>query len=182
MGSPAKFAHVVYQTKRLGEMVDWYQTVLGCHIVYRNDFLAFLTYDDEHHRVALLAMPDIDGDGVNHKAVGVNHVAYTFDGLGSLLDLYVDMRDRDILPFWCTNHGPTTSIYYRDPDGNQLEMQVDNFPTVEEATRWMAGPKFAENPIGVDFDPDELLAKYRAGVPVEQLLVRPDGEPSPIPL
>ena len=182
MGSPSKFAHVVYQTKQIDVMIDWYERVLGCHVIYRNEMLAFLSYDEEHHRVALIQMPDLAGEQVNHQALGVNHVAYTFENLGGLLDLYAGLRDQRVLPFWCTNHGPTTSMYYRDPDGNQMEMQVDNFPTVEEATRWMEGPKFAENPIGVDFDPEELLAKFQSGVPVEELLVRPDGEPSPIPM
>lgn len=33
--------------------------------------------------------------------------------------------------------GSTTSIYYKDPDGNMLETQVDNFDSVEEATKFM---------------------------------------------
>jgi len=51
---PTKFAHVVYRTRRFDAMVNWYQTVFGATIQYRNPALAFLTYDDEHHRVALL--------------------------------------------------------------------------------------------------------------------------------
>lgn len=39
------------------------------------------------------------------------------------------------------NHGPTTSLYYRDPDGNQIETQVDNFETAEEATAFMNSPE-----------------------------------------
>jgi len=30
------------------------------------------------------------------------------------------------------NHRPTTSMYYRDPDGNRVELQIDNFPTAKE--------------------------------------------------
>lgn len=181
MVSPSKFAHVVYQTSRFTEMVAWYQSVLGCTVVHQNDFLSFLTYDDEHHRVAIVALPDLQGDAVDHAKPGVNHVAYTYAGLGDLLGHYERLRDEGILPYWSVNHGPTVSMYYRDPDGNQMEFQVDAFATPEEATRWMGGPAFAENPIGVDYDPGELLAQLRAGVPEAELLARPDGPMAAIP-
>jgi hypothetical protein len=45
----------------------------------------------------------------------------------------------------------------------------------------MAGPVFAENPIGVAFDPDMLLARYEAGEDETALLRRPEGPPSGIP-
>jgi hypothetical protein len=31
----------------------------------------------------------------------------------------------------------TTSLYYADPDGNQIELQVDNFATPEEGTAFI---------------------------------------------
>ena len=38
-----------------------------------------------------------------------------------------------IKPYWCINHGLTTSLYYHDPDDNAVELQVDNFASSEEA-------------------------------------------------
>ena len=181
MVSPRKFAHVVYQTGRFTEMVAWYESVLGCRAVYQNDFLSFLTYDDEHHRVAIAAIPGLQGDGVDHSGPGVNHVAYTYADLNDLLGNYERLRDAGVLPYWCVNHGPTVSMYYRDPDGNQMEFQVDAFATPDEATGWMEGPDFAQNPIGVDYDPEDLLAQHRAGVPEVELLARPDGPMAAIP-
>jgi hypothetical protein len=64
-------------------------------------------------------------------------------------------------------------MYYKDPDGNRVELQVDNYPSAEEANRWMRSGDFAANPIGVVFDPDDLLARYRAGEPIEKLTTRP---------
>ena len=29
------------------------------------------------------------------------------------------------------------SMYYRDPDGNRVELQIDNFATAEEGQAWM---------------------------------------------
>ena len=181
MVSPSKFAHVVYQTGRFQEMVEWYEAVLGCHAVYQNEVLSFLTYDDEHHRVAIAAIPDLQGDEVDHSRPGVNHVAYTYASLEDLVGNYERLRDAGVLPYWCVNHGPTVSMYYRDPDGNQMEFQVDVFATPEGATGWMEGLDFASNPIGVNYDPEELLAQVRAGVPAAELMVRPEGPMAAIP-
>ena len=48
----------------------------------------------------------------------MHHVAYTFDDLDGLLDRYVLLRDQGITPAVSIAHGVTTSMYYRDPDGN----------------------------------------------------------------
>ena len=51
---PSKLAHLVFQTNRLPAMRDWYCTVLDGHVIYQNPHLSFVTYDDEHHRVAFI--------------------------------------------------------------------------------------------------------------------------------
>jgi hypothetical protein len=94
---------------------------------------------------------------------------------------YRQRKARGIQPVWCVNHGPTTSIYYRDPDGNQIETQVDNFDTIDEANTFMASKEFAENPIGTDFDPEELIGKIRAGEDEEVLKKRVEIGPRGLP-
>src|SRR5208283_628790 len=56
---PTKFAHAVLRTNKFRQMVDWYQTVLQANVVFENEMLAFMTYDDEHHRLAIAAFPGI---------------------------------------------------------------------------------------------------------------------------
>ena len=63
-------------------------------------------------------------------------------------------------------------MYYQDPDGNTLETQVDAFDTPEAATAFMAGPEYQVNPIGTDFDPEELCKLVEAGEDEEKLKVR----------
>lgn len=166
--SPAKFAHVVLKTKRLGELVSWYETVLGARIAMRNDFIAFMTYDDEHHRIALVQNPGFAERPDN--AIGLEHFAYTFGSLGELLQTYKRLEAKGILPVWSINHGPTTSLYYADPEGNRIEMQVDNYPDVESLNAWFASGAFAKNPIGVNFDPEKLLARWLNGDPESELI------------
>ena len=64
MARPSKFAHVVYSTRRFDEMVDWYQRVFEATVVYQNPALAFLTYDDEHHRFAFANLSVFTPDSV----------------------------------------------------------------------------------------------------------------------
>ena len=169
--APAKLAHVVRRTTRLEEMIAWYETVLAARVVHRDDMLAFLTYDDEHHRIAIARIPGLE-DG-SQMAAGTDHIAFTYEDLGDLLNTWARLRAEGIEPYWCLNHGPTTSMYYKDPDGNRIEFQVDNFGSVEEGSRWMRTDAFASNPIGVVFDPDDLLARYRAGESLETLVRQP---------
>src|SRR5207249_798186 len=52
--APEKFAHVVLKTANYDAVITWYATVLQARVAFRNDVIAFLTYDDEHHRVAVI--------------------------------------------------------------------------------------------------------------------------------
>jgi catechol-2,3-dioxygenase len=169
--TPVQLAHIVRRTSRFDAMLSWYQTVLGAEVVHSDGTLAFLTYDAEHHRIAIAQIPGLEEQP--QMAAGTDHVAFTYADLGDLLYTYTRLERAGIEPYWCINHGPTTSMYYKDPDGNRVELQVDNFPSAEEANRWMRSGAFAANPIGVVFDPQELLARYRAGEPIEKLTARP---------
>ena len=97
-------------------------------------------------------------------------MAFTFAGLGDLLDKYCQLKATGTTPYWCVNHGPTTSMYVRDPDGNQVELQVDNYPDTESLHAWFRSGAFTRNPMGETYDPEQLLARHRAGEPSEALL------------
>ncbi|KAL4801510.1 Glyoxalase/Bleomycin resistance protein/Dihydroxybiphenyl dioxygenase [Aspergillus unguis] len=159
--SPASLAHVVLRTANLPRMVDFYTTFLGGTVTYGNEILSFITYDEEHHRIALIGVPST-GPKVP-TSCGLEHIAFAFNNLSDLLAAYRHRKARGISPVWCVNHGPTTSIYYKDPDGNMLETQVDNFDTVDDANAFMMSSYFAENPIGTDFDPEEMIKAITRG-------------------
>jgi catechol-2,3-dioxygenase len=132
--------------------------------------VAFITYDEEHHRIALVATPQ--EKSAPPGAAGMDHFAYGFDEFGDLMASYKRLRDAGIKPAWCVNHGPTTSLYYEDPDGTRVELQVDNFATEAQLKGWMETEAFENNPIGVPFDPDKLLARYEAGDPLDELILQ----------
>ena len=164
----AKFAHFVLRAQDLGKTVAWYKNVLGLSVQHENPNLVFLTYDDEHHRLAIVQAQNLEE--VPRGAAGVDHVAYTLETLEDLLALYKRLKGEEILPVWSVNHGMTTSLYYEDPNSVRVEFQVDNFETKEELNAYIHGEAFAKNPIGVAFDPEKLMARFENGDSMEELV------------
>jgi catechol-2,3-dioxygenase len=164
---PSAFVHFVLKTNRFEEQVSFYKQLLNAWEVFSSRGVSFLTYDDEHHRIAIAQVEGISD--LNPKTAGFEHIAYAFSTLGDLLANYVRLKEKDILPYWCINHGMTTSLYYRDIDGNQIETQTDNFDTHEELVGYFHTDEFRAEPLGVQFDPDRLIELYRDGVPEVEL-------------
>jgi catechol-2,3-dioxygenase len=155
---PARMAHLVYRCARRAETVAWYMKVFQAHLVFEDDVLTFITYDDEHHRFAFFNMPDVPPKA--GETAGVHHIAYSYGSIGDVLATYVRLMSLGIVPFWCINHGPTTSVYYRDPEGNDIELQADNG---DDPEAYFHSEAFKQNPMGVEFDPDELVLMWQAG-------------------
>lgn len=173
MTATPKFAHAVLMTNRRDAMRDWYCAVLDAHVVFEDAMLCFITYDDEHHRLAFVSPPP----GVTFaerapNSVGLMHTAYTFANLAALLDRYAGLKSRGIEPRVPIQHGVTTSLYYRDPDGQYVEMQVDNFANADDATAYMRGPEFAGDAVGPVYDPQRMLDDFKHGVSVATLQTR----------
>ena len=169
MASPKKLSHIVLQTNRRREMIDWYCTVLGAEILYEAEHISFISYDDEHHRVAFLDPgPLAEREPAGPKAgkeAGLHHVAFTFGGLDDLIDNYQRLKAIGIRPHRCVNHGVTTSMYFYDPDHNQVELLVDNFATAAEGRAYMKSRSINDkNPVGIVYDPEELTDEARRAV------------------
>jgi catechol-2,3-dioxygenase len=163
--SPAKLSHAVFRTTRLKEMVEWYRTVLNAEVMYENDFLVFMTYDEEHHRIAFAQVP-----GLAEKpkgSAGLDHLAFFYSTFADWISTYERLKAAGITPRVPIHHGLTMSLYYRDPDDNGVELSIDN---VEKSQwhDWMRN-NLGKNPMGMGFDPDELARKYHAGVPETEL-------------
>ncbi len=175
---PAYISHYGIRARRYREMIRWYKTVFSARVQHENEFLAFMTFDDEHHRLVIF-----EDDATVDKpatAAGVDHVGYGLASFGDLVLTYERLKAEGITPFLPLNHRFTTSLYYRDPDGNEVELSVDNFPTKGECDAFVRSERMEEigrPPFGYAFDPDELARLYHQGVPHEALarIGVPDG-------
>jgi catechol 2,3-dioxygenase-like lactoylglutathione lyase family enzyme len=166
--APAKLAHIVLRTNRYDEMLAWWKTVLELDVLHANPFITFLTFDEEHHRIAIARLPDLKDSVPN--AVGVDHFAFSYASVGELLCTYERLAAQGIRPTTSIHHGISLSFYYLDPDRNQVELQVDAFRTPAETNAFLAGGAFTRNPIGVLVDGDALVARWRAGASDAELL------------
>lgn len=97
--SPSKLAHVVLRTNNFEKMKKYYCDFLGGYVVHGNEFLAFITYDDEHHRIALLGNPQLQNNPGTTS--GLEHIAFTFDTLQDLCTSYKQRKALGITPGWC---------------------------------------------------------------------------------
>jgi catechol 2,3-dioxygenase-like lactoylglutathione lyase family enzyme len=179
---PTKLSHIVLRSGRVDEMRDWYVKALSARVVFQQEggMGCGLTFDEEHHRIAIIGMPPGDVEKQNalgdlfaqidkrRQMSGLEHVSFTFDGLGQLFANYRRLIGEGIFPVLCVNHGPVMSMYYLDPDGNNVELQTDTMP-MDQAFEFMYGPQFAENSIGAPYDPEELCEMYEKGVPLAEI-------------
>ena len=68
------------------------------------------------------------------------------------------------------DEGSQVAFYYADPDGNTVELNVNNY-----GDQWTAiehiqnSPDFARRPLGVDVDPDKMVAAREAGATAWEL-------------
>lgn len=135
IASPARLAHVVLRTTQYDAVVAWYKLVLGARVQFEaSGKISFLTYDDEHHRIAVVNVPTLADRPP--MAIGVDHIAFTYNSMCDLVDTYERLKAASVRPYWTINHGPTISFYYRDPDNNQIELQVDNFATNDDVNEF----------------------------------------------
>ena len=175
MPSPFKIHHIHIDTnERFDEMVAFYQTLFNAEAVRLTaGRSAFLSFDDSDHKVAIFKRAGLGPR--DEKSVGVSHNAFCYASLGELLFVYKKMTASGDQWFHrAVNHGNSTSINYRDPDGNEVETMIDNYTPLEtkDYKRYYQGTKEFGSMNEGTFDPDKMVALYESGVPDTVLLDR----------
>src|SRR6058998_2744143 len=117
---PLSISHVVFRTTDVDRLIAWYCTVLGAQIVLRHDMVSFITWDDAQDRIAFLEVPA--ADDVSGAPLRIDHVAFEMPSISDVVATYRRLGALGIEPYLCVNHGVASSMYYRDPDGNQVEL------------------------------------------------------------
>ena len=120
-----RFSHVGLFVMDLPRMVDFYSRVLGFVLTDRGRLgeaeLAFLSRDPrDHHQIVLVTgRPEGLADRI------VNQVSFRVETLGELQAFYRRIRAEGVKELAPVCHGNAWSVYFRDPEGNRLEVFVD---------------------------------------------------------
>ena len=163
-------SHYGIRTRRISEMINWYKTFFNATVQHGDENLAFMTFDEEHHR--LVIWTDEAAEEKKENIAGVDHIGIGLPNFGELVENYERLKAAGIMPFMPVNHRFTTSLYYKDPDGNEVELSVDNFPSKEACGEFVKSEQMKailQPPFGDIFDPEELAMRYHQGATEEEL-------------
>jgi len=102
------------QTNQLAEMRDWYCTVLSAKPAFENEMMAFLAYDEEHHRIGLLSL---DNYAVPDRATVGCNICLHYDSLWTLFENYEQLKRRVSCRSGRESRSDNLNLL-RGPDGN----------------------------------------------------------------
>jgi catechol 2,3-dioxygenase len=124
----AELGHVVFYVRDLARSSAFYREVVGLKQrgTIFNGRAALFSSGRSHHELLLIGIGDAPGPLAGHR-LGLYHVGWK---VGDTLDaLREHLRRAE--KFGCdidgvSDHTVSQSLYLRDPDGNELELYVDN--------------------------------------------------------
>ncbi len=125
-----RFSHAVLYVRDLEAMLDFYGRVLGFAVSDRGPLdprnpgldIAFLTQvGTDHHQLAFVP---VRGEGASTT---LDHLAFRVESLSDVqamaARLAADGRATEVAPI---NHGNAWSVYFKDPEGNRIEVFCDS--------------------------------------------------------
>ncbi len=183
--TPPQFSEVILKTARFATLKDWYETVTDVKAFFVRDDaksatwagaynIAFIRIFSAHPYTQVLGIfevPALSGQADNQKGTpGLHHMQLRHAGLDHLFSRYEALHARGITPMRSFNHGPGTSFYYHDPDGNRVELSSANFVNEADYLAYFRSEAYAKNISGIEIDPAEFVARYRAGTPQAELV------------
>ena len=122
-----ELGHIVLNVRNLEASTRFYRDVLGLKEAGRNDELriAFLTFGACDHDVGLREA-GAEASLPEASAIGLRHVAFRIDGgLEALRSFKSRLEQKDVSIKRVTEHVASTSIYFSDPDGIEIEVYID---------------------------------------------------------
>ena len=120
------FSHMGFYVRDLERMARFYQDVMCFFETDRGDLgavqLIFLSRDpEEHHQIVLAS-----GRPADLRFSIINQISMRVPNLATLREVHQRVSaDPDVTELVCATHGNAVSIYFRDPEGNRLEVFVD---------------------------------------------------------
>lgn len=179
--SSLKISEIILKTSRYAEMKAWYADVLGVSPFYEQtppeqrapeadkqpgharellNVCFFRVSSDYPYTQAIGIFEDPAVLPKTEKtSPGLHHMQLMTSGAAELSAKYLALKALGKRPHRCMDHGMITSFYYLDPDGNNVEVTMENFPTFEAMVEFMSTPQFKNNPSGHPVDPEAFAVR-----------------------
>jgi catechol 2,3-dioxygenase len=119
------FSHMGLYVTDLARMEDFYTRLLGFTVTDRGDLgstqLVFLSRDPKEHHQIVLASGRPGAAGFNP----INQISFRMAEFSGLREMHRRLQGEGVAEMSPVSHGNALSIYFRDPEGNRIELFVD---------------------------------------------------------
>jgi catechol 2,3-dioxygenase-like lactoylglutathione lyase family enzyme len=124
------FSHFGFYVRDLERMAAFYSRVLGFEISDRGELdtprgkvsLVFLTRDPRDHHQIVLASGRPAAEHFNP----INQISFRMADFAGLREMHrLIQAERGVSEISPVSHGNALSVYFRDPEGNRIELFVD---------------------------------------------------------
>ena len=120
--------HVVFYVRDLEQSLKFYTDAVGLSLSGKifQGRAALLTGGSTHHELLLIQVGEAQGP-MHGKRIGLYHVGWKIgESLDELKAMYNKLVELDYAIDGLSDHTISQSIYLRDPDGNEVELYVDD--------------------------------------------------------
>ena len=119
------FSHVGIFVADTVAMENFYTGFLGFVVTDRGNLgaqkLVFLSRDPrEHHQVVL-----VSGRPADSPFNVINQLSFRVENLAALREFHRRAQDAKLAEIAPVTHGNAVSLYFRDPEGNRIELYMD---------------------------------------------------------
>ena len=136
--------HVVFYVRNLEQSLRFYTEIVGLLVQGKifNGRAALLSGGSTHHELLLIQVGDVQGP-LQGKRIGLYHVGWKVgESMQVLQQVYKRINQLAYEIDGLSDHTISQSIYLRDPDGNEVELYVDN-PEFD----WRSDKSWMETPV-----------------------------------
>lgn len=138
-----ELGHIVFYVRNLAQSLAFYRDAVGLQVVGRvfNGRATVLTGGRSHHELLLIELGDAPGPLAGRR-LGLYHVGWKVgNSVDELRAVKARLESLDIEIEGMSDHTVSQSLYLSDPDGNEVELFVDD-PAVDwrHDTTWLEAP------------------------------------------
>jgi catechol 2,3-dioxygenase len=119
-----ELGHVVLYVKDIGRSVAFYRDILGFRMIASEPRIALFSSGRTHHELLLIETGQDPSPKKSYN--GLYHIGFKIgDTVEELSVAREELKKADVIILGATDHHVTKSLYILDPDGNELELYVD---------------------------------------------------------